>query len=482
MQSKLDFYNQLDQVDKPIVSIVGLGFVGVAMTAAVSLARTNTGEHRYFVLGIDRDDEVGLSKIKAINRGISPIISVDHSIQSAIHDAYIDNSVLATADLNLIASSEIVVVDVNLDISLADMSDPTSIKFDDYSFKELLIKIAENIQEECLVIIETTIPVGYTEHFIKPLFTNIFRDRSLDPNLIRLAHSYERVMPGENYLRSITSYYRVYSAINEEAKRMTRDFLSSFIDTESYPLTELKTTNDSEMAKLIENSYRATNIAFIQEWSELAGRAGVDLYEVLNSVRKRETHKNIMNPGFGVGGYCLTKDAILAEWGSREFFENHVTLACSMKAITINETMPDYSFRLMLEHSKHIASKKVGILGVSYRPAVSDTRQSPARRFIDSCISSSIEVFLHDFLVTQWSEVNQPIVSRYTELSKDINILLFSLGDERYKSISPMELKRTFPKLLLIIDASDAVNDEKAAEYRHLGIKTVGIGKGHWGC
>ena len=264
------------------------------------------------------------------------------------------------------------------------------------------------------------------------MFASVFRSRGLDPNLLRLAHSYERVMPGENYLGSITSYYRVYSAINELAKGMTREFLSSFIDTDSYPLTELKTTNDSEMAKLIENSYRAANIAFIQEWSELADRAGVDLYEVLSSVRKRETHKNIMSPGFGVGGYCLTKDAILAEWGSREFFLNHATLGCSLNAVAINDAMPDYSFRLMLKHSKHIVSKKVGIFGVSYRPAVGDTRQSPARRFIDNCIGNSIEVFLHDFLVTEWDEVSQPIVSNYIELSKEINIIVFALGEEGY--------------------------------------------------
>ena len=120
MQSKLDLDKQLDQVDKPIVSIIGLGFVGVAMTAAVSLARTNDGGRRYFVLGIDRDNEVGLSKIEAINRGESPIVSVDDSIQSAIHDAYVDNSVLATSNLYLISASDIVVVDVDLDISIRD--------------------------------------------------------------------------------------------------------------------------------------------------------------------------------------------------------------------------------------------------------------------------------------------------------------------------------------------------------------------------
>ena len=141
-----------------------------------------------------------------------------------------------------------------------------------------------------------------------------------------LGHSYERVMPGPNYINSIKNFYRVYSALKESDSKIIEDFLKTIISVEKYPLTKLATTEATEMAKVLENSYRAMNISFMVEWSRFAEDAGVNLYEVVNAIKMRPTHNNMMFPGIGVGGYCLTKDPLIASWASQEFL-NQLSLS-----------------------------------------------------------------------------------------------------------------------------------------------------------
>ena len=149
-------------------------------------------------------------------------------------------------------------------------------------------------------------PPGTCEKIIKPIIKDEFNRRNLDYEKIYIAHSYERVMPGPNYIDSIQNFYRVYSGVNEKVLIMLK-IPETIISTEKFPLMS---TNATEMAKVLENSFRAMNIAFIVEWSRFAEEAKVNLYEVINAIRMRPTHKNIMLPGIGVGGYCLTKDPV----------------------------------------------------------------------------------------------------------------------------------------------------------------------------
>ena len=98
-------------------------------------------------------------------------------------------------------------------------------------------------------------------------------------------------MPGPNYIDSIQNFPRVFSGINDISIRATRKFLETIINTEDYPLTLLNGTNATEMAKVLENSYRALNIAFIVEWSRFAEQTDVNLYEVVDAIEKRYSLK-----------------------------------------------------------------------------------------------------------------------------------------------------------------------------------------------
>ena len=122
------------------------------------------------------------------------------------------------------------------------------------------------------------------------------------------------------------------NGVIDKSVKKTKNFLTSFKD---FPLSELHSTNASEISKVLENSYRSTNIAFIKEWTKFAESANVNLFEVINSIKLRDTHNNIMYPGFGVGGYCLTKDALLADWSYRNLFNNSDHLNMSINSVEI---------------------------------------------------------------------------------------------------------------------------------------------------
>ena len=185
--------------------------------------------------------------------------------------------------------------------------------------------IGKNCKEDVLVLVETTVPPGTTLNLVKPVLHHEITKRGLTVDKIKIAHSYERVMPGPEYIDSIQNYPRVYSGIDEESADVAESF-KTIIDTSKCKLTRLNNTTATEMAKVLEKLYRATNIAFAVEWSRFAEEAGVDLWSIVDAIRVRKTHSNLMYPGIGVGGYCLTKDPLLASWARKNYFGSEMIL------------------------------------------------------------------------------------------------------------------------------------------------------------
>ena len=230
----------------------------------------------------------------------------------------------ATTDINAYRYADIIIIDINLDVQKLSNTDMSLNSFDvDMSaFERAISTIGSNCKEDVLVIVETTIPPGTCKNLLYPILCNEFDKRNINKKLLKVAHSYERVMPGPEYINSIREFPRVYSGINDSSADAAEVFLSTIIDTEKCALTRLENTTATEMAKVLENSYRATNIAFAVEWTRFAEEAGVNLWEIVNAIRIRKTHANLMFPNVGVGGYCLTKDPLLASWARKSFLIN----------------------------------------------------------------------------------------------------------------------------------------------------------------
>ena len=283
-------------------------------------------------------------------------------------------------------------------------------------------------------------PPGTCQKIVKPIIDQAIAARNLDNSQWKLGHSYERVMPGPQYIDSIQNFYRVYSGINEESAQAIETFLRTVISTKEYPLTRLGNTNATEMAKVLENSFRAMNIAFMVEWTRYAEEAGVNIYEVVNAIRMRPTHKNIMLPGMGVGGYCLTKDPLLASWAKQNLFGG-TNLNQSERGVTINDKMPVYAFEYLNKSFTDLRDKTVLLLGVSYRHDVGDTRYTPVEIFYNCLERAGAKILLHDPHVPYWEEKKLHIESDYKkQLDLNPDVIVISTGHNVYKSAEFKEI------------------------------------------
>ena len=419
--------------NKDVVVVQGLGFVGAVMSIVVS----NSSKKDYAVIGVDRKESIEI--IDNINNGVFPIKSSDPKIEEYYQNSIKKGNFLATYDASAYSYASVIIVDINLDVQKNSDSkgNLNSYDVDLNPFKNAIRTIGKNCKEDVLVLVETTVPPGTCMKVVKPIIEEELRKRHLSVDKIKIGHSYERVMPGPEYINSIKNFYRVYSGIDENSALETEKFLKTIISTTEYPLTRLVNTNATEMAKVLENSYRAMNIAFAVEWSRYAEEAGVNLYEIVNAIRMRPTHSNLMYPGIGVGGYCLTKDPLLASWAKINHFNSDDNLEQSERGVKINDKMPHYAFDFMKKAFalESIINKKILLLGVSYRSDVGDTRYSPVEPFYLNCVDSKAIVDTHDPYVQYWEEINIKVSQDLEEkLDMTWDIIVFSAAHSEYKN------------------------------------------------
>ena len=382
------------------------------------------------------------------------------------------------------SEADIIIVDINLDVIKPEIGRAEEGYADISNFKNAVEEIGKRMRTDVLLLIETTVPPGTVENIVMPTIEKCFVDRGIEPtkNPPLIAHSYERVMPGKDYVDSIKNIWRTFSATNDEATRKVKKFMSNIIDTKNYPLWELQRPTASELAKILENSYRAMNIAFIHEWTLFAEDIGINLFEVIDSIRVRKgTHDNMMYPGFGVGGYCLTKDPILAEWASKNIFKREKHLDFSVTAVNVNDLMPHHTFELLMEGMDgNIEGKKITILGASYRKDVDDTRNSPTITLYDDIKGAGGVPEVHDpyaKIMTQREDIN--INSDLGSALEGASAVIFVAKHKVYEELPVKMLIAKLNKDACIIDAFDVLTDEKIRKLKKNHFNVLGVGKGH---
>jgi UDP-N-acetyl-D-glucosamine dehydrogenase len=466
------FHRNRCSVKRIKVAIQGLGFVGAAMAAAVSQAQNESGEPLYDVVGVDLPSPSGRARVDAINGGKFPFETTDMSLSDAIRIGHETRNLRASIDPDEFEDAAVIVVDIHLDVDFG--AKPPRAKFD--NFLAGIRTIAAQAKPGALVLIETTVPPGTTENLIKPEIEKILAARGLDPASVNVAHSYERVMPGRDYLSSITNFWRVYSGCNEASAKACEAFLSSIINVGKYPLTRLKRPVDTETAKVMENSFRAVNIAFLEEWAQFSERAGVDLPSVVQAIRMRPTHQNIMLPGFGVGGYCLTKDPLLVGVGAREFFglRDAVFPFCEA-AVEINARMPRGTLAVLKEALSGLAGKRILLLGATYREGVADTRYSPSGAFADWLDEEHAVVDVHDPMV-EGMEGSDRAVMRHLPSPDGYDAVVFAVGHDTYRKITPSAwLGEGRP---LVVDANFVLTRQQLESFGDCGCAVKVRGRG----
>jgi UDP-N-acetyl-D-glucosamine dehydrogenase len=491
-----------------IVVVMGVGFVGAVMAAVVADTEDESGKPTKFVVGMQRPSTRSFWKIHYLNQGLPPVKAEDPEVALMIHRCVIDKQTLtATFTYDVLDLADVVVVDVQCDYLKDSLGNVRDGQVDMHALETSFEIIAKHISAQTLVLIETTLAPGTTEQVAYPIMRKAFLKRGIESEPL-LAHSFERVMPGKNYVASIRDFWRVCSGINEKATTRVSRFLNEVINTDQYPLTVLDRPIESETAKIIENSYRATMLAFLDEWSLFAERNGVDLIKVLDAIRVRPTHSNIIFPGPGIGGYCLPKDGGLGVWAYRHIhgFEDDIFKITPL-AIDINDTRGLHVAQLtrdaLRNMSRPIAASEILLLGASYREDVGDTRYSGSELIVRKLTEMGAELRVHDPYVQHWWEFEKqneyPSPARSLkrffrnqdkleelhveqDLDKAItntDAIIFGVRHNPYLNLDPAEVVKTAGKPVAIIDCFGILNDAQIKHYFELGCEVKGLGRGH---
>ncbi len=493
---------------REIVVVMGVGFVGAVMAAIVADTTDKEGNPTKFVIGMQRPSVRSFWKIPLLNKGISPVKAEDPEVEPMIKRCVLDKQTLmATFTYEVLSLADVVVVDVQCDYLKEDLGNVRTGRVDMEALESSLGVIAEHIPPSALVLIETTVAPGTTEQVAYPLIKKIFKKRGIKSEPL-LAHSYERVMPGRDYVASIRDFWRVCAGVNEESRERVVKFLNEVLNTDEFPLTVMDKPIESETAKIVENSFRATLLAFMDEWSLFAERNGVDLMKVIKAIKVRPTHNNILFPGPGIGGYCLPKDGGLGVWAYKHIlgFEDDIFKLTPL-AIDINDTRGLHAAQLTRDALRNmgqpIAAAEILVLGAAYREDVGDTRYSGSEVMIRKLTEMGAEIRVHDPYVQHWWEFeNQDVFPgvgqskarffRNQEKLKEIRIepdmnkalegvgaVILAVRHEPYLELDPDQVVKAIGQPAAIIDCFGILDDDKIRRYIELGCEVKGLGRGH---
>jgi len=221
-----------------IVVVMGLGFVGAVMAGVVADSTDKkTGKPGKFVIGMQRPSPRSFWKIPLFNRGISPVKAEDPEVAPMIERCVTKKKTLtATYTYDALKLADALVVDVQCDFLKQELGNLRSGHADISALEESFKVIGEKIDPKCMVLIETTVPPGTTEFVAYPLVKKAFKKRGIEEEPL-LAHSFERVMPGRDYVKSVRDFWRVCSGINEESRKRVVTFLSEVLNVDKFPLT-----------------------------------------------------------------------------------------------------------------------------------------------------------------------------------------------------------------------------------------------------
>ena len=354
------------------IAIIGQGYVGLTISAFAS--------KHHDVIGYDNNSET----VANLNAGKSHIEGVDsNQIAAAIKSG----NYRATSNVADISEAKIVVIAV-----------PTPLTKDrkpDLTFIESACKsIGENLKNSALIINESTSFPGTVRNYIKPLVEKY----SKNPLNHLYAISPERVDPGRvDWDQKNTP--RLYAGLTPEASVKTREFYATFCDN----LIEVSAPEVAEAAKLFENTFRQVNIALVNEFAEIAHALGISVHETLEAANSKPYGFMKFDPSAGVGGHCIPVDPTYLAFVAAQ---QGVPATFIERANEVNLEMPKYIVsRVTADNGGSLKGKKVQVIGVSYKPNVADTRETPAELVINELKAQGAIITWHDPVVKSWQGV-----------------------------------------------------------------------------
>lgn len=356
------------------VVVVGQGYVGLPM----GLRAAEAGHQ---VTGLDLNEQM----VANLNAGVSHI----DDISDAELAAGIERGFRATTDASCIADADVVVVCVPTPLSPDGGPDLGAVRGAAKS-------IGAHVTPGTLCILESTTYPGTTEEDFAPL---VLGDRYELGKDIFIAFSPERIDPG-NEKYGVKNTPKVVGGMTPESTEKAHDFYASFIDT----VVKAKGAKEAEMAKLLENTFRHVNIALVNEMVRFSQELDIDLWDAIDAAATKPFGFMAFRPGPGVGGHCIPVDP--SYLSHRVKAKLGYAFRMVELAEEINTAAPQYvaeRTRAMLNDAKKaVNGSKVLLLGVTYKPNISDCRESPADPLAARLLGWEADLQYHDPYVQTW--------------------------------------------------------------------------------
>jgi UDP-N-acetyl-D-mannosaminuronic acid dehydrogenase len=362
------------------IAVIGMGYVGIPAAALLADVPGHT------VIGIQRRSRRSGWKIDWINSGKNPFEGDEPGMDELIARVVLEKKTFRVTDDFAVCK--------DADVILIDVQTPTNTeRIPEYlSLRTVSAQAANYLQPGTLVVIESTVAPGTTEHVVQPILEEGSGLKAGED--FYLAFSYERVMPGK-LLEYITDFPRVVGGIDAESTRRAVELYRTIVRKEITPTSVLT----AELAKTMENAYRDVNIAFANEMARVCEAMGVDVFEIRQLMNARhDRHMHLA--GAGVGGHCLPKDPWLLKFGVDTYGAYPVPMRLIALAREINDEMPQHLADLTVQalDERGVASDgaKIAVLGVAYLEDSDDTRNTPAVPLVEAFQEMGTSVVAHD--------------------------------------------------------------------------------------
>jgi UDP-N-acetyl-D-glucosamine dehydrogenase len=359
------------------LAIIGQGYVGLPL----AMAAVDAG---WTVIGIDNFE----AKVAQINSGKSPVEDIsDIQLQTALASG----AYRASADFSTVAKASVITICVPTPLNAKREPDLSLLQ-------NAAAAIAPFVSNETLVVSESTSYPGTLRDIIIPTVDSL---KPKDSVKVYFASAPERVNPGDPIWNQKNTP-RLVGAVDAASQARALAFYESICDA----AISVSSPEVAEAAKLLENTFRLINIALINEFAQLCASTGIKVHEVIDAAASKPYGFMPFRPGVGVGGHCIPVDPLYLTWWARQNGSNAVFIEM---ADSINHEMPKYVAQRALELvDKSVLNPKVLILGVAYKPGVSDVRETPVSALRAYLIEKGAEVAWHDPLVTSW-EGSEPV-------------------------------------------------------------------------
>ncbi len=422
---------------KQKVCVIGLGYVGYPLAVQCSLKG-------YEVFGFDKDER----KLAAIEKG-----------ENFLGEEYLDK-LIPKAKINIIRDEKKI---ADCDITIICVPTPVDEKhYPDLSFVASGSQIAaDNLKKGALVVMESTINPGVCEEVIKPIFERAGHVVGKD---VYIAHCPERINPGDPKW-NVTNIPRVVGSFDETGLEKALEFYRDVIDAEIMPM---KTIREAEAAKIIENSFRDINIAFVNELAKSFDLMGIDIVNVLRGAATKPFAFMPHWPSCGVGGHCIPVDPYYLIEKARELNFDHKFLSA---ARAINNSMPLYTVEMLQDAlnqiEKPFKNTNIGLLGVSYKANVGDLRESPALKIIELLEERQAKLHIFDPHIPEKSNTGS-----LDELLDKCDAIVVAANHDEFVKLSPEKLKEKNVKV--VIDGKNCLDKEGMLK---AGIIYKGIGR-----